>query len=227
METMKKVTLQGIEAALPVDIVTDDGVGLIKHDVIENFLTKIPRIDVNYKAIFVNPPNAVIECRMTDTQTKHTVTKVGETNLSTLTTDISRNFGVTMAYQRAYNRAAIALLGLNEGGHIYSDLEVSRKDLERRNNKDSFQKKQEIPEPVAEVPVTTPVAEAKPETPAYTMTDETVILIGGQKGSKLGEIKETKKFRSFLEWVKNPNTVMSFNDDEQRKQFEFLRAANI
>lgn len=223
METKKKVNLAGIDAALPVDIVTEDGVGLIKHDVIENFMTKLPRIEVSYKAVYVNPPNAVIECTMVDTQTKYKVTKVGETNNSTLTSEISRNYGVTMAYQRAYNRAAITLLGLNEGGHVYSDLEVSRKELEQRNKVRDFTPKSttsEQPKP-GEVP---PVSNSEP---AYVMTDETVMRIGGQKGEKLGEIKNTNKFRAFLKWVKDPNTVMSFNDDESRKQFEFLRAANL
>ena len=123
---MRKTTLPGVDAELPVEIVTEDGTGLIKHDVLEDFITKLTRISTEYRLVASNPSPflAVVECRMTDKETGYSVTKVGETNASNLKGEISKNFPFTLAYQRAYNRAGIAILGLSEGGKIYSDVEI-------------------------------------------------------------------------------------------------------
>ena len=243
MLIQKKVLLEGINATLPVEIVTEDGKGLIKHDVLENFILKYPRIVSEYTPVTVDTKNpaAVVMCKMTDTQTKQSVIKVGETNPSTLKTEISRNYGVTMAFQRAFNRAAIALLGLNEGGHIYAEgIELSREDLLKGEKKlmeaadiapvlnanATFTVQQET------APAPAPVMdneEKKTETPTYVMTDDTILEIGGQMGKRLGDVKNTKKFRDFLEWVKAPNTIAVFSPKTElaKMQFDYLRVANL
>ncbi len=225
----RKIKLDGIEQSLPVEIITEDGVGLIKHDVLEMFISKQPRIKATYKAIYVNPPVAVIECHMEDTQSGYSVIKVGETSMSTLKGDISRNYGVTIAYQRAYNRAAIALLGLSDEGHIYSDVEgVTRADLEKRNTQasqpqQSVKPAQQVqPQPKPQQ-AQAPKAAQPVQSAEYIMTDDTLILIGGSKGQKYGDVKNTKKFQSFVLWCKNPKTVCSFNGEEETKQFNYIR----
>ncbi len=207
----KKITLEGIDMTMPVDIITEDGVGLIRHDILENFITKNPRITVDYKLLHMNPEQKIIivQCTMTDIQTNRSVTKIGETNENTLTSEVSRNFPATIAYQRAYNRAGIAILGLNEGGHIYSDVEVSRKELEKNG-------RNIIP---AKAPESAPVSSP----PSAVLTDDTVLLIGGSKGKKFGEVKNTKKFQSFMEWCKSPNTVVTFQGEAEKLQFEAIK----
>lgn len=159
---MRKTTLPGVDAELPVEIVTEDGTGLIKHDVLEDFITKLTRINAEYKLVASNPSPflAVVECRMTDKETGYSVTKVGETNASNLKGEISKNFPFTMAYQRAYNRAGIAILGLSEGGKIYSDVEISKKELQ----------KSEKPRNVLSA-TATPKADSTPETKTDPATE--------------------------------------------------------
>ena len=169
---MRKTKLPGVDAELPVEIVTEEGVGLIKHDVLESFITKLTRINAEYRLVASNPSPflAVVECKMTDKETGYSVTKVGETNASNLKGEISKNFPFTMAYQRAYNRAGIALLGLSEGGKIFSDVEVSKKDLQKSGKPKSIVSATATP--ASKVPTPEAKPESEPETDADILKEE-------------------------------------------------------
>ena len=169
---MRKTKLPGVDAELPVEIVTEEGVGLIKHDVLESFITKLTRINAEYRLVASNPSPflAVVECKMTDKETGYSVTKVGETNASNLKGEISKNFPFTMAYQRAYNREGIALLGLSEGGKIFSDVEVSKKDLQKSGKPKSIVSATATP--ASKVPTPEAKPESEPETDADILKEE-------------------------------------------------------
>ena len=169
---MRKTKLPGVDAELQVEIVTEEGVGLIKHDVLESFITKLTRINAEYRLVASNPSPflAVVECKMTDKETGYSVTKVGETNASNLKGEISKNFPFTMAYQLSYNRAGIALLGLSEGGKIFSDVEVSKKDLQKSGKPKSIVSATATP--ASKVPTPEAKPESEPETDADILKEE-------------------------------------------------------
>ncbi len=268
MESTRRVKLQGLDKdELPVDIVTEDGIGLIRHVVLENYMAKQNhRFNTTVKLVYCRRPEAVVECSMTDTVTGRSVIKVGETCEKTLKGEIAMNFAITMAYQRAYNRAAIALLGLSEEGQIYSDCELDRSDLSRRKGyipentasvkqvevEDDigmdiipFTEPEKMPEKrtpkqetekAAEKPVKKPAEQQKPEQAdspkqapiddqldGYTMTDDTIVLVSCAEGKPLKEAKETKAFKTYVEWAKSNDSEVAFKKEEQRKQYLFLK----
>ena len=138
----RRVVLDGLMGdELPVDVVErkEDGqeTAIIRHDVLEEYICDKDRFTVTYKLVYCNPAyRAVVECHMTDRNTQREVIKVGESCDNTLDSPIAKNYMVTMAYQRAYNRAAIVILGLERDGQgkLYSDLEVKRKDFISHKN---------------------------------------------------------------------------------------------
>ena len=230
----RKINLEGIEGSLPVDIIDEnEGLALISHSVLENFIKNLSRISVTYKAVYICPPSAVVECHMTDKETGRTVVKVGETNKATLKNDISTNFGVTIAYQRAYNRAAIVMLGLSDNGTVYSDIEVSKAELEKSRSwktakTQQAQQTQQTPavKEIKEIPEATASEPVQAE-PKSVFTDETVMKIGGDKGKKFGEIKHSPKFKALVKWAKNTDPNDFKAEEDVKFQFLAIRELDI
>ena len=105
-----------------------DGVKIIPHSTLEDILRRYSaRFEYEPKAVLVSPEMVVVECRITDKETGETVLKVGESNPMNLESDIARKYPATIAYQRAIDRAVVAILGL--GAKFYSDQEINRKIL--------------------------------------------------------------------------------------------------
>ncbi len=67
-------------------------------------------------------------------------------------------------------------------------------------------------EPVTSKPVT-----SKP----VSLDDNTVIILGQFKGQKYGDLKNSKKFMSYIDWLKK--TEVKFTTDEENRQCELLR----
>ena len=105
-----------------------DGAKVIPHSTLEDILRRhSDRFEYEPKAVLVSPEMVVVECRITDKETGETVLKVGESNPMNLESDIARKYPATIAYQRAIDRAVVAILGL--GAKFYSDQEINRRIL--------------------------------------------------------------------------------------------------
>lgn len=101
-----------------------DGVKIIPHSTLEDIMRRYPRFEISTNPVHISPEMCLVECRVTDKETGETVLKVGESNPMNLETEIARKFPGTIAYQRAIDRAIVAILGL--GAKFYSDQEIDR-----------------------------------------------------------------------------------------------------
>ncbi|WP_287886467.1 hypothetical protein [Eubacterium sp.] len=79
--------------------------------------------------------------------------------------------------------------------------------------------------PAAIQDVATPVSRSnKPieEKPSNTLTDDTVLVLGQFKGKTFGEVKSTKKFLSFVDWIKKND--VKYTSDEENRQYNLLKS---
>ena len=78
--------------------------------------------------------------------------------------------------------------------------------------------------PVAPIAPATPAASAPaaPTAPTGGFADNEVILIGNCRGKKYGDVKDSKAFKSFLNWVKTSS--ISYPEADKNAQLERFRA---
>ena len=176
----------------------------VRHEHLEKEV-KTAGLTVSYRAVFTSGEHNIVECTMTFPD-GHTVTKVGETTPETLYTKRMRQYPGTTAYQRAYDRAAIAALGL--GGRIFSILELNP--ALTKGNRQTGQK-EETATPKASV--TRPV-----------FPDEEVLLFGRFKGMKFKDAKKREGFDDFaINFLKREGVV--YNNPDLDDQAARLRMA--
>lgn len=143
MEVKATSSLLGTEIELKE---YEDGMYVIPHDALEGIVMKnSARFGVSYKAVSVSANHNVVECKIEDTVTGIEITKVGESIDKTLATPIARNYPTLMAYQRAFDRAAIAILMI-DGKKVYSSLELDTSQL-REPGSDAVEEDAPIPLP--------------------------------------------------------------------------------
>lgn len=211
---------------IPVDE-AEDGMYIIRHATLERVLMDYSeRFTVQTKPIAVRPEMVVVECTITDNETGKRAFKVGESSPRTLTSEISRNYPAILAYQRAMDRAAILILGL-ESHKVYSNMELPdaklKTDTSHRNTTTEEQQTQPpVNKKTAPTQTAKPKAEpAKEKASNAVVDDDTVILIGSCKGKKLGEVKGTEPFERFLNWV--AHTVTGYPDAARNEQLKFFK----
>lgn len=96
---------------VPTQVINLDGreVTIIPHDAIRDIIhNKIPERIVRYDTmpIVTTLTHCVAKCTMTDKDGRR-VEELGESTESTLETPIAKGYPATMAFQRAFDRAAI------------------------------------------------------------------------------------------------------------------------
>lgn len=133
---------------------------LVQHNDLDVFISENP--DIKYEMTVVSTDNShpIVTCRMKAGD--NTVMTVGEATEETLWTDAERKYPVTVAWNRAFDRAAIRILDFemtnvfsNKEVKIVSEKKTEKKPLEAKP--EHTDKKSELP-PVEQKPVAVPVA---------------------------------------------------------------------
>jgi len=99
--------------------VTGRVVRIIMHDSLRE-VVHTNGIKYDMEIVSSDPAHSIAICRMYDEH--RFVTECGESLPETLTTDIARQYPTLIAYQRAFDRAAIAFLALP--GKVFSNMEI-------------------------------------------------------------------------------------------------------
>lgn len=100
---------------------------IISHADLEDIvLNQIDDVRFSYSVIETTKPPVFI-CKM-DYENRH-VEAIGEATYASLTTEIAKQFPATMAANRAFDRAAIRLLGFE--GKVYSDNEIDKTTIKK------------------------------------------------------------------------------------------------
>lgn len=96
---------------------------VVTHDSLRKIFMseKLLRLTYEYQPVYMDRGHYAVLCKMSDTNGR-VVQEIGESLPATLTNQISKNYPILMAYQRAFDRALIAILGLE--GKILSDAEI-------------------------------------------------------------------------------------------------------
>ena len=159
----------------------------------------------------------VAQCTMTDDSRR--IIAIGEAHPDSLVNKISRQNPVIMAYNRAFDRAAIRYLDLE--GKVYSSEEISDEDAAEGSNEDvSYDGNFSLD--IDEIPEAPEKPEAQPE-PKTENPGDVVINFGKRyrgQGKTVAEIYATDP-----DWV---NYTVGMNTDAAgeatRKQVEALKA---
>ena len=215
----------------------DNGYVMVKHNDLEDLIMGLGA-QIEYHLVHCAVPDVAVECRMT--LGNRTITKIGETCTSTTSDKFQKEYVITTAYQRAFDRAAIRILGL--GSNVYSYSEIPMKEIRkwtRNEDEKPLSEEVELPpertEPVQalsaksqdEEVITSKetVEEEKPQISleGYEIQEDDVILVGRFSGKTLKQAKESGRFESFLHWLKTHH--LEFGDDpERQKQYLALVA---
>lgn len=105
----KKVYSENLKKEFEIEVeVYEDGSEYITHHSLEKIIWA-ERIKYNYPSKDYNSIRPVVECAMT--YDGYTITMPGEAGIKTLANAVSRLYPATMAYKRAFDNAALAVLG--------------------------------------------------------------------------------------------------------------------
>lgn len=130
----------GIRPTVQLETITGDAIGAT---VFESDKYVVPHCDLD--AIIAKNPTRfayrmlthqadsgihVVECKMYDKERDVVVSKVGESNSRTLNTDIAKLFPYTMAFNRAFDRAAISILSVGEK-KVFSNMEIPKERIRK------------------------------------------------------------------------------------------------
>ena len=175
---------------------------------------------------------------MRDPETGLSAVAVGESNPTNLETDIAKKYPAIIASNRAIDRAMIQILGISS--KAYSDLEVQVMYQNARascKNENGYSPETDsgifdqddgyihLPDeeyhPCAEGLPASGMENENAEAPL--LADDEKLLVGNCKGERYGAIKNTAKWKSFLNWVKSHPNANYNNDSGQQEQFERIR----
>jgi len=192
---------------------TKAGVIAYHDELVNEFLG---RSDIKYKydVLAVEPQRVVMVCVMKRGTTRYTA--VGEATPANCVKESQKDFLFTLAADRAFDHAMIALLGL--GRNVKSNLDVRMSPSLLRTKpeeaeEEAVEKGQESSQPeqaVAEAEEETPPPAAMPEAveqkeepddPAE-LTDETVVLVGQLKGKRIGQLRNDGRLPNLIRWAK-------------------------
>ncbi len=204
----------------------ENQVYIIQHRTIGQVLADYPRIHIKTEPQLITEARCVYWCLAEDAQTGAHYESIGESCPRTLTNDISKNYRATMAYHRAVDRAVIGLLkvrGLEGLKEYYSSFELEQP------------AENEYPEKITEFSedgfCEPPEAEnANPHNNqaivalngnTSELTDDTVILIGSCRNRRYGDVKDTEKFKEFLNWI--ANSEMDYPDAARKEQIKMFK----
>lgn len=99
-----------------LNFITHDSLEDIIHNQIES-----GQVIYDYELVKISPEHCVAKCVISDKQGRRIVA-IGESQPSTLTTEIANDYPATMATQRAFGRAVIRYLMLP--GKVFSSVEI-------------------------------------------------------------------------------------------------------
>lgn len=179
---------------------------------------------VKYTLVHAENGHIVIECRMKTPDTRvEPAIGIGEVSDETIYTEEIRKYPYRCAYDRAFDRAAIDLLGFKE--EVLSNSEWDGKMPKAEHKAQDVQNKAEHEAQDAQDEVKEEAhaeeEEDVPELPDGIIPDDEVILFGKCKDMTFGQAKHTKKFAAFLEWVEKHDDIQF--KDARKQQLEKLR----
>ena len=95
---------------------------VIFHDALQKVIHNEAKVKYDVNFIVANTDHAVVVCTMTDASGRF-IREVGESVPATLDNEIAQNHPALIAFQRAFDRAAIRYLDLP--GKVFSNMEIS------------------------------------------------------------------------------------------------------
>lgn len=202
---------------LDIDAWTQNGTIIIGHKALESAYQEIAEergLQYEYKGTpkdwVVGENHFAVPCVLTDVL-GYKVEMIGESLPATLDNDIARNYPVTMAQNRAFDRAVIAYLGIEKA---YSSNEISADaestvNVEETYDSDEVQETSvcmtEIPEKEEEMPeIPETVTEETVEKPAEESIEKTV---KGTTDAWTVDDVVGKTYEELLAYYKNPGLV--------------------
>ena len=111
-------TFESVEDGNTVNIITHEAL----EDIIHNQLPEKVGIRYDFTVVSALEAHSVVQCVMSSAEPKRRIVAVGEAVPATLETAISQQYPTTMAWNRAFDRAAIKFLGFE--GKVLSNLEA-------------------------------------------------------------------------------------------------------
>ena len=172
---------------------------------------------------------------MTDPETGRKSVAVGEANPSNLYNDIGKRFPAEIAANRAVDRAFIKLLGTD--AKLYSDSEIEIEKTKMQNEPVSIEASEDVSKQDDEMNAPSNVEIDEDFAPPFggvkepkntadfispLVRDDEVLLIGGCKGQKYGDVKGSIKMKEFISFLKKNNEIV-FDSDAKNDQARRLR----
>lgn len=201
---------------------------LVQHSTLEK-VAQAHQVCFDMAVVASDEKHAAVVCRH-----ETGIMTIGEATEGSMWTDIDRQYPITIAWNRAFDRAMIRLLSFRE--EVYSNKEVKEKDLasmeKEKTSKASpvaagMTQETSVPAPAKEEPITelkepavevakTPVtAEKKP-----VVGPQTRILFGRWKGRKFSELETNPDFLKFIDDIKTQK--VSFADEKKQEQLDYM-----
>lgn len=149
------MTMQTRYGEVALDFYEENGVNIVTHTSLSLLLNslraegKVEDIFVPLKEQIIDTANGVYlaEVRLKDTNTGVIYRGIGEVNPMNIESDIAKRNPIIMAFNRAEDKAFLALLGTEK--RVYSSIEMNKDDSNSQNQADSQSK-------LTPPPVTTP-----------------------------------------------------------------------
>ena len=190
---------------------------IVTHNSLENVILNNlpPELGVKWDLIVedASDTHPVVKCTMLDNNGRR-VQAIGEAVANTLVNEIARNFPVTMAGNRAFDRAAIKYLALETNGKmLYSSEEIPTAKRKWDNNSSATPanntvKVEEVPQNIEEE---LPVEEPVEETPTPTVETISATSVGP------GDV-----MINFGKFEKNPVTVKWAYENDKNNWFSYM-----
>lgn len=216
----------------------ENQVYIIQHRTISQVLADYPRILIKTEPQLITEARCVYWCLAEDKETGAHYESIGESCPRTLTNDISKNYRATMAYHRAVDRAVIGLLkvqGLEGLKEYYSSFELEqpaeneypKKIPEFSENGFSAPPEVENVNPHGNQATAAQNGRSNNTYPEIQsgstseLTDDTVILIGSCRNRRYGDVKDTEKFKEFLNWI--AHSEMDYPDVSRKEQIKMFK----
>ena len=213
-------------------------VDMITHESLEDIiLNQIPKeVGVRYdkQVVQVGREHAIVLCTISDASGRR-VQSIGEAVTETLYSDIARNYPVTIAENRAFDKAAIRYLAIESAnGKVFSKEELCPANTKPIAVQTEQSKAAPEPTPAKEEPsevikteeVTPPLEEELPIEPASEENPigETIITIGRYKENpvKLKDILNEKDGKRWMAFITGEKFKAS--TPEQEEQVNAIRS---
>ena len=202
----------------PGKLFIQDRAGIPSHRAIKRAARRNQRFTWSYKLLVCNQDAVIVECTVKDRAKGRTFTDVGSAIASNMRTGQEKSFPVELAYNRAFDRAAIAALyntaNLPEGVRgVWSNMEIIPQAPAAEEPAASETTSETAPAvmPDAETEIFSDKAQAA-ESPA----DEEVILFGICKGKTFAEIKGSEEEKKTIDWVMKSG--ITYPDEARQRQ---------